>query len=89
MSLDELYSLCPIELDSILSQYHKEERLQKEWERLQTFILFNAQGGSESIKTPKDLITLPWDDELDESIVIPTDIDWDELDRKYKEGKVI
>ena len=87
MSLDELYSLSPIELDAVMNVYNKEERERKEWERLQTYILFNAQGGSENVKSPKDLITFPWDE--DEEIVIKTDWDWDELDKKYKEGREI
>lgn len=79
--------MCPIELDAILNTHYKDEREQKEWERLQTFILFNAQGGSEGVKAPKDLIQFPWDE--DEEIEVPTDIDWDELDKKYKEGRAI
>jgi len=87
MSLKELHSLCPIELDAILDTLYKDERERKQWERLQTFILFNAQGGSEDVKKPKDLIPFSWDE--DEEIEIPTNIDWDELDKKYKEGRAI
>lgn len=84
MTLDELYSLSPIELDAILSVYYKDDRERKEWDRLQTFILFNAQGGSEKVKTPKDLITFPWDE--DEEVDVPQNIDWEEYDRKYIRG---
>jgi hypothetical protein len=88
MSLDELYSLCPIELDAVLNTYYKEERAQKEWERLKTFILFNAQGGSEEVKKPTDLISFPWDDEneidKEESQRLQ-----DRIDTLNKEGRVI
>ena len=87
MSLDELYSLCPIELDAILDSLYKGEQADKEWSRLLTFILFNSQGGSEDIKSPKDLISLPWDeDKVEDEIVIPTNIDWDKLDQRYIGG---
>lgn len=83
MTLDEWHSLCPKELDAVFASYNKDEIDKKEWERLQMYILFNAQGGSESVKTPQDLICFPWEKEEDEEIIIPTDINWEDYDRKY------
>jgi len=84
MSLDELYSLCPKELDAILSAHYKAEKDKKEWDRMLTFTLFNAQGGSENIKTPRDLISFPWDGETE--LIEPEEINWDEYDKKYARG---
>lgn len=83
MSLDELYTLCPRELDAILEVHYRDERELREWERLNTFVIFNAMGGSDEIRTPADLIPFPWDGDDDGT---PMEVDWDELDRKYSRG---
>ena len=75
--------MCPIELDAILNTCYKEERERREWDRLQTYILFNAQGGSEDVKNPRDLISFPWDQEEEQEVPV---IDWEQYDRKYGRG---
>ena len=82
MTLTELYDTTPIEFDYCLKCYYRDRREDWERTRLQTFILFNAQGGSDDIHRPKDLMPFPWDDEEFEDQEIP-EIDWEAYDKKY------
>jgi hypothetical protein len=81
MSLNEMYDSTPIELDECLKCYYRDRREDWERTRLQTFILFNAQGGSEDIKTVKDLMSFPWDEEDEEAVPV---IDFEAYDKKYR-----
>lgn len=87
MSLDEFYSLCPIELDAIFDSYDKDERQKMEWERLLTYILFTAQAGSENVKKPSDLIEFPWEEYEIEAEEYQRLLD--RIDTLNKEGRVI